>query len=157
MKLKPLASILAAIALAGGTIATRPEPSAAQSNRYFCAESADGVFTTFAQIPNGDRIPVIRWERKWGGEYTREIRCRQVSPRFQEAESQGVLKYITSGQLHGYNVICATEAYGGHCRKFLFTIRSADDHNEVIKELIGVGYRTQGPISQSDDGPPRLL
>lgn len=98
MKLKPFASILAAIALAGGTIATGPQPSAAQSNTYVCEQSADGVFTTFAETPNGARIPVIRWEREWGGEYTRESRCREVSWRLRKAEKEGVLNYITSGK-----------------------------------------------------------
>lgn len=158
MKLKPFASILAAIALAGGTIAIRPEPSVARNNRYFCLQSDDGVFTTFAETPNG-RIEVIRWKREWGGEYTPEVRCRQVSTRFQEAESQGVLKYITSGQMNGYNVICATQALGGRCRKMLFTLRTADDPDEVIEELmdIGRGYG-KSPMHQSNEPnePPRL-
>lgn len=158
MKLKAFASILAAIALAGGSIAIGPQPSAAQSNRYFCAQSDDGVFTTFAQTPNGDRIPIIRWEREWGGQYTPEVRCRHVSTRFQEAESKGVLKYITSGQMQGYNVICATEALGGPCRKMLFTLRTADDPDEVIKELMRVGSGTQGPFEHGNgpNEPPRF-
>jgi hypothetical protein len=99
---------------------------------------------------------VIQWKREWGGGITPKQRCEIVSARFQEASDQGLLNYITSGRKNGEKVICVTKEYGAPCSMVLFTLKPEDNASQVLKDLMGVGYRARGPVIQSDDGSPQI-
>lgn len=132
------------------------QPSSAQTVTYFCGKSRDGVPTTFAHNATGKRIEVVRWQREWGGGITREERCQKVSARFKSASERGLLNYITSGRMSGEKVVCVAKEYGAPCSEILFTLKPEDNANEVVKALMGVGYRARGPVIQSDDGSPQI-
>ena len=155
VKFQPVASAIAAFAIALGAVATLGRPSAAQTTTYFCQRDHQGIFTTYAQTLTGREIAVIRWVRDWGGEYTNESRCREVSQRFQKAYDRGILNFMTSGVMNGQRVICATSEYGQRCLQLLLTLGQEDDPNQAIEQLIGIGYRAEGPLMQAKDGSPR--
>ncbi|MDB9431182.1 COP23 domain-containing protein [Microcystis aeruginosa CS-555/01A07] len=111
--------------------------------------------TTYALTATGKKIAVIRWVKNWGGKYTPEVRCQEVSAKFQSASEQGLLKYLTYGIKSGQKVICVAGEYGGPCLQVLFTLRSNDDPDRVLQDMMSVGFRAQGPVVQSEDGSPQ--
>jgi len=158
MKLQSiLLTTAAASVVALGGIATFSQSSLAQKgNRvYFCGNSPNNIPTTYARIKTGKRISVISWQKPWSDEYTPEKRCQSVSQRFQKAEERGLLDYITSDVVNKQNVICATRRYGEPCQHVLFTLRDDDKPDEVIRELVGRGYKASGTVIHSEDGSPR--
>jgi len=154
MKLKLFASLLAASMLAVGALTISSQPGEAQTNTYSC-ETNRGVPTTYALTATGKKIAVIRWVKNWGGKYTPEVRCQEVSAKFQSASEQGLLKYLTYGIKSGQKVICVAGEYGGPCLQVLFTLRSNDDPDRVLQDMMSVGFRAQGPVVQSEDGSPQ--
>jgi Circadian oscillating protein COP23 len=150
MKVPLFLSILATTAISLGATATFSQPGLAQteSNTYFCGRSSDGVWTTFAKNYNNKKIPIIRWVRTLG-EYTPQVRCREVSARFQSAYSKKILNFLTTGISFGQAVICATSEHGGPCNQILFTLKSPKQASSVVQSLIDLGYRARGPILQS--------
>lgn len=155
MRLRLLSRILAASAATFCLITAMSQPSAAQTTTYFCGTSRDGVPTTYARTATGRKVAVIRWEREWGGKYTPEVRCQEVSAKFQSASEQGLLKYLTYGIKSGQKVICVAGEYGGPCQQILFTLRSSDDPDRVLQDMMSVGFRAQGPVVQSEDSSPQ--
>jgi len=157
MKLKFILSTIAASAIAFGSIATFSQPSSAQRGEtvYFCAKSSTGIPTTYARTPSGKRIPLIRWQKPWSNEFTPEKRCQIVSQKFQKADEEGVLNYLTSGVFNDLNVICATRRYGGQCDRVLFTLSHRENPNEVLGALVGVAYRASRPAIISGGPSPR--
>lgn len=97
----------------------------------------DGVPTTFTLNSTGKRIRLIRWTKKWGSKLSPEARCREVSARFQKLEAKGELNYLTSGIMRVQPVVCAVKDYGTPCSQLLFTLRPADNANQVIEHLNG--------------------
>jgi hypothetical protein len=155
MKLKLFATLLAAGTLALGALAIGSQPSSAQTTTYSCDTSRDGVPTTYALTATGRKVAVIRWVKNWGGKYTPEVRCREVSEKFQSASEQGLLKYLTYGIKSGQKVICVAGEYGGPCQQILFTLRSNENPDLVLQDMMSVGFRAQGPVVQSEDGSPQ--
>ena len=85
MKAKLIARMIAVSAMATGSIATMSQSSYGQTTTYFCGMSKDGVPTTFARTATGQKIAVISWEKKWSSQYSPQVRCNEVSARFQNA------------------------------------------------------------------------
>ena len=158
MKLQSiLLTTAAASVVALGGIATFSQSSLAQKGNtvYFCGKSSNNIPTTYARTKTGKRISMISWQKPWSDEHTPEKRCQSVSQRFQKAEEEGVLNYLTSGVVNNHNVICATRQYGGPCQRVLFTLRDDDKPNEVLGALFGNAYKASGTLIQSEDGSPR--
>ncbi|NER36677.1 MAG: hypothetical protein F6J93_22285 [Oscillatoria sp. SIO1A7] len=147
MKIKSLASIPAAIAIALGATASFGQPAAAQSDTSFYCGTVDGKPTTLARTSRGN-IPMIHWETEYfsGSGWTPQKRCEEVSRRFQEFNEKGWLAYLTTGELNGYNVICVTEEPGEHSDRYqlgeagmLMTLRNEEDNpSKVLRELMEV-------------------
>ena len=156
MQLRLFASILAASGIALSGITTISQRSNAQTNTYFCDKSKDGVPTTFARTAAGDKIQIIRWERKRiVGNLTPQERCQKVSSKFQKASEAGVLNYLTTGVKNHQKVLCAAQRYGEtSCYFDLYTIVEKDDNtvNKVIENLQELGFGVGGPVIQSSDG-----
>ncbi|MBW4507456.1 MAG: COP23 domain-containing protein [Scytonematopsis contorta HA4267-MV1] len=150
MKLPLYLSLVATSVISLGTIATFSQTGLAQStsNTYFCERSNDGVWTTFAKNYNNKKIPIILWVKTLG-EYTPQVRCREVSSRFQSAYEKKILNFLTTGISSGQAVICATSEHGGPCNQILFTLKSPKQASSVVQSLIDLGYRARGPILQS--------
>lgn len=152
MQFRLFVSVLAASAVVVGSIATTSLPSNAQTTTYSCGKSRSGVPTTYALTATGRRIPVIRWVRKIGN-YTPQARCEEVSSRFQNAASAGVLNYITTDIKNGQKVLCAANRYGDPCSYLLLTLRPDDDAGKAIEDLSQVGSVVGAPTNHSDGSP----
>ncbi len=141
--------------LAAGTLSLGMNlgtPSQAEGlEMFFCSTAADGVPTTYVSTPRGNQLPLIRWEKEWGGGITKEDRCQIVSTKFQKAYTNGNLQYITDGFINGYKVICAASEYGGACSNdILFTLRREDDPKETIQQLFQAGSFAGKPLTQTN-------
>lgn len=156
MKSQVFAQILTASVIALGTIATISQPSYAQRSTFFCDKSREGIPTTFARTATGKRIAVISWRKDWGGNYPPEKRCRDVSARFQSADQDQVLNYMTVASMRGQQVVCAIRKYGNTCDQLLFTLKQGENPREVIRALTDINYRARGPLVQSEDGSPQI-
>ena len=146
--------IIGAIALAMTTISIDVEPSVAQQkNKFFCATTTEGEYVTAAE-DHGNNIPIIVWESNWPSEsgWTPERRCQAVSERFQYHYTQNTLRYMRTGQIGNYPVICIAADKGGNCHQdsVILTLQPGDNAEETLKELAEIRTRTQtAPVSLS--------
>lgn len=154
MKAISVANILTASAIALGSIVTINQSSYAQTTTYFCGTSKDAVPTTFARIATGQKVAVIRWEKKWSNKYSPKARCEEVSARFQNASQDGALNYLTIGTINNQKVLCAASRYGDGCKDVLLTLRANEDASKFIENLRQMGYTAQGPMVQAQDASP---
>ncbi len=90
----------------------------------------NGEFATIAKTKNGD-VPIVIWnsERFSNAGFTPQIRCKQVSTRFETLYRSGQLKHITAGTVNKMPAICATKQTSGKCtpRNLLYTLKSTED------------------------------
>ncbi|NET55780.1 MAG: hypothetical protein F6K47_06320 [Symploca sp. SIO2E6] len=119
-------------------------------NLFFC-EKSDGVPTTFVRKSTG-KYPIIKWVSNdfSSAGYTPEVRCKDVSNRFQTFYNSGVLNYITTGVVHQQPVVCVANIYGGPCEGILFTLKPDQDASRVIQHLFDLGTGADvGPLQES--------
>ena len=161
MKLKSLASVIAAMAIAIGATAAYAEPSHKQKPIFFCGKK-HGVSTTFARTRMGD-VPIIRWVTTTfnSSGWPPQKRCELVSRRFQKVYENGTLRFITTGTINKQPVVCGTNYIGGSCSitGLLFTLRPTDDPNRVMEQLFEfrdfgnpLRHSSSNEIFYDDDG-----
>jgi hypothetical protein len=123
-----------------GVIASFSQPSYAQSTTFFCGASSDGTPTTFANTPRG-AVSVVKWTSDYftGAGYSPEVRCQEVSSRFQRLYSSGQLNFITAGYLNGQPAICAGNS-NPPCtsEKLLFTLKPGSNAAARIQNLFNL-------------------
>jgi Circadian oscillating protein COP23 len=111
----------------------------------FVCGKADGVPATVARTKKGD-IPIVIWRSEDLSEagFTPQVRCRQVSARFQSMYRSGQLKYVTAGVLNNLPVICATTKANTDCssQNLLYTLKPNADPQQVIKRLTAIRNRS---------------
>jgi Circadian oscillating protein COP23 len=109
----------------------------AAATKFVCGTS-QGIPATVAKTKKGD-VPIIIWKsvalNKSG--YNPEVRCQQVSARFQTLYRSGQLKYLTAGKLNNLPVICATIDKSSNCTNtnLLYTLKLNESAPLVIKKL----------------------
>jgi Circadian oscillating protein COP23 len=132
-------------------IAAKPDDvtsnSAKSDTKSFDCKAVDGVNTTMAITPRGER-PVIRWTSTDfdASGWSSEKRCNEVSERFQELYANGSLKYLTSGKMNGQRVICSASQKRGPCNALLLTVRPGRDPQRTLKELLAVRVQASGSV-----------
>jgi len=107
--------------------------------KFICGQSFDAAIgkqmpTTFAWTSRG-KIAIIRWETQYFPNYSPERRCKEVSPRFQEAYNNNTLNMLTNGRVNDQPVICSAKAYGEPCATMLITLRPGDDSSKILEHL----------------------
>lgn len=173
MKLSTFLAIVAAGAIAvSGTVysinlvnanQTAPQIKQAQTDtqsvRFICSQGYDSVTqervpTTYAWTPKG-KIALVRWKSDWfaGSGFTPEVRCNEVSPRFDTAYQNDTLNYLTNGRLNSQKVICAVRAKGDSCTDstLILTLRPEDNEFQALNQLNSIlqGDAVNGPVEQS--------
>ncbi len=114
-----------------------PSYAAPATTNFVCGKSK-GIPATVAKTKKGD-VPIIIWKsaelNKSG--YNPELRCQQVSARFQTLYRSGQLKYLTAGKLNNSTVICATIDKISNCTNtnLLYTLKPNESAPLVIKKL----------------------
>lgn len=139
------------------------EPKQAQAEsesiQFICSQGYDPVSqkrvpTTYAWTPRG-KISIVRWKSDWFADsgFTPDLRCSEVSPRFDTAYQSGDLNYLTNGRLNGEKAICAVGAQGADCTEgsLLLTLRPEDNELQVLNQLNSIlnGDAGSGPLEQS--------
>ena len=116
-------------------------------NKYSCINK-EGIYRTVADTQRG-RVELITWKSKaWGSQWTPEKRCQEVTRRLQEFSNEGTLRYVTTGRIGDYNVICVGDkrVSGYACRKdgLLITLQSNDNPTRVMNDLFDINNRVRG-------------
>lgn len=130
-------SLTAIAAIVGSSLFARSSLAVTATTSFICAKT-DGVPTTVARTKKGD-VPIVFWRSEDMSEagFTPQVRCRQVSARFQSMYRSGQLKYITAGVLNNMPVICATTKVNSNCssQNLLYTLKPNSNPQQVIKRL----------------------
>ena len=114
-----------------------PSQAVTATTNFVCGK-LQGIPATVAKTKKGD-VPIIIWKsgelNKSG--YNPEVRCQQVSARFQTLYRSGQLKYLTAGKLNNLPVICATIDKISNCTNtnLLYTLKPNESAPLVIKKL----------------------
>ena len=127
-------------------------PNAQARSRDFFCELRGGIPITMAQTEEG-KIPIIYWKSKdLPKDLTPQSRCEQVSAKFQAAQDNGLLNYLSIGSTNGVQVICISDRLNGECLDTLFTLNRGSDPKKILKSLLDLrGLANGKSIEQSDD------
>jgi hypothetical protein len=159
MKLSLFASSLLVTSTALGTVAAVHQPVMAQARptqeTSFVCRDFQGQPATIAVTPRGE-VVMIRWTKAMG-DFDPQVRCQTVSSRFQTAYSNKTLRFLTSGLMNGQRVICVAQSRAGGCSPngLLFTLRPADNHRQVLANLIGQSRYASAPAVIQNCVPKR--
>ncbi len=148
MKLVSLRRLLT-LSLATVTVASAnilfetPSQALTAATSFVCGKS-EGKPATVARTKKGD-VPIVIWASEARSEagYTPQVRCQQVSARFQSMYRSGQLKYITAGMLNKQPVVCATKQLNSACtqQNLLYTLQPNADPLQVIQKLSAIRNR----------------
>lgn len=108
--------------------------------RYECKNEIDKL-STVAHTERGT-IELIVWESTYfGSNWTPAKRCQAVTQRFQQFSDQRLLRYVSTGNMNSYNVICISEQ-AGQCidQGLLLTLEHGDRPTQVLRQLFN--YRS---------------
>jgi hypothetical protein len=125
--------------------ATINKQSTKSSVEYRCVER-NGNPSTIAYTNRG-AIELIVWKNDYfaASGYTSKRRCQEVTSRFQQHHEAKNLRFISTGKLNNYNVICVAEK-SGTCKidGLLITLQHEDDPEQVLRDLFNLAARRSG-------------
>jgi Circadian oscillating protein COP23 len=126
-------------------------PSQAQSSRKFRCELVNGVPTTLVKTARGN-IPAIRWVKSFTGRYNSvDRRCNEVSARLDRFERAGKLKFIRTGNVNSYPVLCVDSGVSGNTcpmASVLVTLPKGTDSSKMLQQMLDLRARASGQIIQ---------
>jgi Circadian oscillating protein COP23 len=135
---------LATVAMVGESTLSIPPSQAITAATSFVCSKYEGTPATVARTKKGD-VPIVIWSSEGFSKsgFTPQVRCQQVSARFQSMYRSGQLKYITAGTVNNLPVICATKEQSSTCsqQNLLYTLKQDADPQLVIKKLMMVRNR----------------
>ncbi len=136
---------LATVTVVGGNnLLMSPSQAVTATTNFICGQS-DGKPATVARTKKGD-VPIVIWSSEGFSEagFTPQVRCQQVSARFQSMYRSGQLKYITAGTLNQQPVVCATKKVNSACssQNLLYTLKPNADAQQVIRKLTAIRNRS---------------
>jgi Circadian oscillating protein COP23 len=123
----------------------------AQPSRKFQCELVAGIPTTIVKTVRGN-IPTIRWVKSFTGRYNNvNQRCAEVSTRLDRFNRNGQLKYIRTGNVNSYPVLCVdTGVSGNTCpmTSVLVTLPKGSDSSHTLQQMLDLRARAAGQIIQ---------
>jgi len=128
--------------------------SAQPKNTYSCV-NYKGKPTTVVDTPRG-KIQLIVWESDYFRDsgWNPQKRCQEVTKRFQEFSDKGILKFVTTGKMNKYPVICVGKQVTGggyQCQSdgLLITLQMNDNADKVLKDLFTNAAKVGGiPVTR---------
>jgi Circadian oscillating protein COP23 len=121
----------------------------AQTTRKFSCERIEKVPTTVVKTMRGN-IPMIRWVKAFTGKYNKVAnRCTEVSARLDRFNRQGKLKFIRTGNVNTYPVLCVDSGVTGNTcpnQSVLVTLPKGTDATQVLQQLLDLRARASGRI-----------
>jgi hypothetical protein len=144
MKLQSFTSAIAASIitfvwiLATNNHAQAYEPPTAPNVTFFCGMK-DGIPHTSARTSQGT-FSIIEWRKEYYPESNEDpiARCMRVSGIIQTYNQQGILNYITTGEMNGQRVICATTQEGSKCSRLLYKLEQDEYPTQEVEALLAV-------------------
>lgn len=125
------------------------QPAQAKFSRKFRCERINGVPTTVVQTVRGN-IPMIRWVKSFSGRYNSvDRRCLEVSARLDRFNRDGKLKFIRTGNVNTYPVLCADAGVSGNTcpnQSVLVTLHKGVDSGQTLQQLLDLRARASGQI-----------
>ena len=122
-----------------------------QPSRKFKCELIGGVPTTIVKTVRGN-IPMIHWVKSFTGRYNNvSQRCNEVSARLDRFNRQGELKFVRTGNVNHYPVLCAAAGVSGNTcpqRTVLVTLAKGSDSGQILQQLLDLRARASGQIIQ---------
>jgi Circadian oscillating protein COP23 len=131
-----------------GSMLSAPSSQALTATTSFVCGKSEGKPATIARTKKGD-FPIILWSSEAMSEsgFTPQVRCQQVSARFQSLYRSGRLKSLTTGTLNNQPVICAaTKGSSCNAQNFVFTLKPNADPQQVIKRLHAIRNRASSRV-----------
>jgi hypothetical protein len=130
-------------AIGANSLLLTPSQALNATTNFVCGKS-DGKPATVARTKKGD-VPIVIWSSEGfsNSGFTPQVRCQQVSARFQSLYRSGQLKYITAGKIDNIPVVCATKELSSTCdrQNLLYTLKPNSDPQLVIKRLMAIRNR----------------
>jgi Circadian oscillating protein COP23 len=127
------------------------QPSQAQPSRKFSCELMNGTPTTVVKTVRGN-IPMIHWVKSFTGRYNNiDRRCNEVSSRLDRFNRDGKLKFIRTGNVNSYPVLCVDAGVSGNtCAKnsVLVTLPKGTDSAQILQQMLDLRARASGRIIQ---------
>ena len=127
------------------------QPLQAQPSRKFQCELVAGIPTTVVQTVRGT-IPTIRWVKTFTGRYNNvNQRCAEVSTRLERFNRNGKLKFIRTGNVNSYPVLCVdTGVSGNTCpmTSVLVTLPKGSDSSHILQQMLDLRARAAGKVIQ---------
>lgn len=124
---------------------------AAPSSQFYCGQY-QGKPATLAKTSRGD-VPIIVWTSTWasGSGFTPQKRCGMVSQKFQQFNASGTLKFLTTGNINGYGVLCAVKSQTS-CKAsdILLTLEKGENPQLILADLLKVRDGASGPIERGN-------
>lgn len=125
-------------------------------NIYSCL-NYKGKPTTVVDTKRG-KIQLIVWESDYFRDsgWNPQKRCQEVTKRFQDFSDQGILKFVTTGKMNKYPVICVGKQVPGggyQCRPdgLLLTLQMNDNPDKVLKDLFTNAAKVGGiPVTRGN-------
>ncbi len=115
------------------------------SIEYRCINH-NGYPKTIAYTSRG-AIELIVWKNQYfaASGYTPERRCREVTSRFQHHSDRKNLRYISTGIMNRYKIICVSDQ-SGNCKQngLLITVQHNHNPEAVMQALFNISARRSG-------------
>ncbi|MEZ2250238.1 COP23 domain-containing protein [Microcoleus sp.] len=151
MKIRFLPGCLVGFLLVGTMSGCDRAPFPVEKAKFSCEKDKNGIDTTFVETSK-NKQPMISWKSEifTAAGYDPYTRCQQVSPRFQQAEDNGGLRYLISEKQNNQPVICISDKEDGTCNLMLFTVTPPDTVETVLSKL---QPNASKPLPQSGGKP----
>lgn len=152
MKLKSIATALLGAVAAGSTMAFKAEEAHASPFQFQCVRGANGGFVTI--VTNGrESQSLITWNSQAFSHsgWTPEVRCQEVTNRFNYAVNNGIRLRLTTGEVNGLGVICALQGRERRCGNNTFnlvTLTPGTNRRQALNDLVSAAAGGR-PLAQS--------
>lgn len=134
---------------------------------FFCRDIYNRVIgtkihATLVWIPERQgNIRLINWKSTYFSKYgwTPQQRCDLVTAQFTKLHKDGQLKFLTTGYVHRYPVVCGLAQVNEVCdeSRRLFTLKPHDNPSQVLKQILGIVRGKSGDILLQNSGGKTLV
>lgn len=155
MKLASLTNVLVASAIALGATATINQPSQAESRRGFYCDTSGNKPVTVYTNPRGVSEPWIRWTSNYfkNAGYDPLTRCEDVSGRLETYRRNRELRFVTTGEMNGQNVICTASEFNGGCEELILTLKPDENPVRALTNLFAWRSESTSFASERNERP----
>lgn len=140
------------------------QPTYAVDTIFFCGKSKHQgrtVPATYVRTQSGRQLMMLRWvsENSFPPPWTPQIRCNEVSRRFQRSYDHGTLRYIITGIINKQSVVCAVAQQGDACtnNNVLFTLKPGTKPSAVLTSLLDTRGLAAGRVLDEAGGDDLII